>query len=172
LKEYLWNPDVTPTLDLKTGFNDFPIPPLINLGNVGFDWQYGLSTPELGLGLRVDPGDQLKLYGHGLTGAMVSGSATSASFGAWMVASVDPRLAVFTATTSGFLPGSLLLDGFSLTSAFTRSNEIVYTEAIAGHVGLVAGAIPEPATGALLVYSLSILCMAGRGWLHNRRQRL
>ena len=167
LKAALFDPFVAPVVEGYISSNALPNPPLRELTHGPVNWNYGLEIPQLGL--TISPGDTLTLFGDRWINAVVSGMASSTSFGAWQVDGIFSDSIVFDATSSAFLPGNFagLIEGFTGISVPSSVGEIVYTEAIAGSIGLVSGpsSVSEPSTVAMAVLGLLTV-----GWLSWRQQ--
>ncbi len=157
LKASLYDPAVAPVVDGYLSANATPYPLLQGTSHVGFDWQYGLTVPQLGM--TIAPGDMLRLYGSGWTQAAVSGLAALGSYGGWQVKAVTSDSVIFAASTSAFVPGDFdgLLTGFEGFSLATKAGAMVYTESVAGSVGLSAGPVPEPASVLLMLVGAALL---------------
>jgi hypothetical protein len=129
----------------------------------GNTWSYTLDAPAEGIFLS--PGESLTLFGAGINGASVTG--TAASF-PWSITTgtdsgTGDSTATFTyeGTTSDLLTN---IDGFDITSPYTAQGDLNFEENFNGTVGLSVGpAVPEPT-------SLALLGTAG-GALTLRRRR-
>ena len=150
LKANLFDPFVAPVVEGYISFNALPNPELVELTHGPEYWDYGLDIPQLGL--QVSPGDTLILYGDRWVGASISSIAMSTNYGGWIAETLLDSI-VFSATSSAFIPGDFsgLITGFTGISSPSIVGDIVYTEAIAGSIGLVSGPIPEPGTFLLFI---------------------
>lgn len=84
-------------------------------------WEYSLPA-QCPFVDSINPGDKVKIWGKGVSEALVTNEATTDKFGAWCVKEITPDYVVFEATTKVIVNQSILR--FVITAPKSLEGEI------------------------------------------------